>query len=66
MNDKLQRIITSGTCKCAQIGYLITKSQKHVFYNFYLIREELEYVPHRNEHSILRQQNQNQIFFKNN
>lgn len=65
MNDKLQRIITSGTCKCAQIEYLITKSQMHVFYNFHLIREELlEYLPHRNEHDILRQQVkiQNQIF----
>lgn len=64
MNDKLQRIITSGTCKCAQIEYLITKSQMHVFYNCYLIKEELlEYLPHRNEHNILRQQAkmQNQI-----
>lgn len=57
MNDKLQRIITSGICKCAQIEYLITKSPMHVFYNFYLIREELfKYLPHRNEHNILRQQ----------
>lgn len=64
MNDKLQRIITSGICKCVQIEYLITKSPMHVFYNFHLIREELfEYLPHRNEHNILRQQGkmQNQL-----
>lgn len=36
----------------------------HVFYNFHLIREELfEYLPHRNEHNILKQQGkmQNQL-----
>lgn len=57
MNDKLQRIITSGIGKCAQIEYLITKSQMHVFDNFYLTKEELSaYVLHRNERNILRQQ----------
>lgn len=64
MNDKLQRIITSGICKCAQIEYLITKSQMHGFDNFQLIKEELfEYLPHRNDHNILRQQTklQNQL-----
>jgi len=57
MNDKLQRIITSGICKCARIEYLITKFQMHVFYNLSLIKEELfEYLPHRNDCNILRQQ----------
>lgn len=59
MNDKLQRIINSGTCKCVEIEYLIKIFQMHVFYNFYLVKEKLyEYLHHKNEHNLLRQQAQ--------